>query len=692
MKAIDDKIWYNIKRRFIVIIVVLSFFLGFVFYKAVKIHFFESENYSGFAKKQYEGFVLINKTRGAIFDRNLKELATTVPYKTISVYPYLLESTKKKPENKEKALKILSKHLNISEQDLLKKLEGKTTFAYIQKLVPKDISEKLEKELNANNVEGVNFEAEVKREYPNGELASQIIGFTGGESIGLQGIEKYFDDELKFHGDKLNALKDAKRNVVEVKDFDFDNINGSYNQIVLTIDSFIQYFTEEELKKGVEENKAKRGLAIVMKADTGEILSMAQYPSFDLNNYKDVKDKSLYNPLATSLVYEPGSTFKVMTIAAAINEKVVTPQTSFDCENGKYKVGRFIIRDSHPNGVLTVEEILKKSSNIGALKAVTRLERDVFYKYVKDFNFGEKYNLTLPGQERGLVQPLKRWKTVEMSNIAFGQGIAVTPLQLTTAFTSVINGGNLMEPLLVKEIINEKKEVVKKFEPTVIRKVISQETSNLMKDMLEHVVSTQGTAVKASIPGVRVGGKTGTAQKVDSTRKTYSDKRISSFIGFFPIEKPEFVILVLIDEPSFSSYGGLVAAPVFREIAIKILNYYHKLPQDMEQIKLNIKSLTDKIESNLDIPNFRENFKLLQEVNKTGELDINIPVQEEDTATDIMPNVLNMDIRNAFSQFKSGLYNLEIDGTGIVTRTIPATGENIYKGQTVKIYLSQDEL
>ncbi len=668
MKQIDSLIWNHIKKRILAITVALAILLTYVFYNAINVFFINGEKYQQIATNQYKTSLQINKKRGTIYDSNNKPLAISVPTESIFVHPHLLTE-------RDKALKILSRELKIPYNELFRKIfEKKRYFIYLKRQLDREFTKKLLQELKDNGVSGVGTEAEIKRFYPNNELAAQIVGFTGVDAQGLSGIEKYYNDILQFKGEMIAARKDAKRNIFDFSIDEFDNINEQYHDVVLTIDSFIQYATEESLKKGVIKTGSKRGIAIVMNPSSGEVLAMAQYPTFDLNSFKTAP-KQLWKSAGVSFVYEPGSTMKVMTIASAINENIVKPSDEFDCENGRTKLGRFIIRDSKPHKILNVSDIMKVSSNIGTLKIILQMAKDDFYKYIKGFGFGKKYDIPIPGQEIGLVQPLKRWKKVEISNISFGQGIGVTPLQLITAFSSVINGGKLIKPLLVKEIRkHDKIEVVQKFEPEILESIITKKSSETIKEMLEKVVSKEGTAPQAAIPGVRVGGKTGTAQKVDPTQKGYSDKRIASFIGFFPYEKPLYSILVIMDEPMISTYGGVVAAPVFKEIAIKLLKYNHMLPKE------NL--LTE--EEPLFLLDLKKTFSIVEEAVKSEATEEELLNGENIDST--MPNLIGLDLRSALSQVDNGR-EIDLVGSGEVYKTIPVAGEKIDSNQKIQIYL-----
>lgn len=664
MKKIDSALWSEIKKRLLILIAAIIILFLYVFYNVLNVQFIQGKDYKEAAKRHYRTTVRVQQKRGTIYDRRLKPLAISIPVKSIYVSPSALSDA-------EGAIAILMHHLNLDYQSIFRKIfGGGRHFSYVKRLISKDLAGQIQAALDEKGIKGVGFEDEIKRYYPHRQLAAQLIGFTGLDAKGLTGVERSFDQKLRFRGGKLDALKDAKRNIISLKN-STGSIKGKYHQVQLTIDAFIQFSVEETLKKWVLKSGSKRGVAIVMIPDTGEILAMSQYPTFDLNEYQNSEPK-LWKPLGLSMVYEPGSTFKAISLAAAINEGVVTPHTNFDCENGRIKIGRFFIRDSKPHGLMDLSDILMVSSNIGTLKALERLNTDTYYNYIKSFGFGSRYKIALPGQERGLVQPKKRWKRVERANISFGQGIGVTPLQLITAFSAVINGGKLMSPSLVKGLLDQKGKVTKIIQPKILKNIISPGTSAKMRKMLQRVVSRKGTAPRAAIKGISIGGKTGTAQKVDPALRRYSDKRIASFIGFFPVEEPKFTILVIMDEPTLSNYGGVVAAPPFREMTLKILKYYHLLPENFNE---------NDIDDIVKLPNFRHRLKLLNGI-KPDKTDNMPPLGER------MPDLMGLSLTSAVQKLKNK-GKLKVIGSGIIEQTDPAPGALLIEGEEIKIFLQE---
>jgi cell division protein FtsI (penicillin-binding protein 3) len=346
----------------------------------------------------------------------------------------------------------------------------------------------------------------------------------------------------------------------------------------LTIDENLQYIAERELAAGVREYQAQAGAVVVLEPDSGRILALANQPDYNPNAFSRYKTKDWRNR-AVSDTFEPGSTMKVFLMASALNERVVSPNQLINCENGSYRVGGRTIHDHHPHGILTAEEVLKVSSNIGSAKIGKMLERKRLHSYLRDFGFGQKSGIDLPGEENGILRDPTRWFEIDLATISFGQGISITPLQLAAATAAIANGGYLMEPYVVERVTDSSGVVLTERQPKVVRQVVSSEVAARVARMMEMVTADDGTGIKARVPGFRVAGKTGTAQKVDPVTGGYSaDKRVASFVGFVPAEDPRLVVMVMIDEPRGQVYGGLVAAPVFARISTQALQYLKVMP------------------------------------------------------------------------------------------------------------------
>jgi len=555
-----------LKFRIFVILVGFILITITISARAYQLHVLKSEEYSQHAKRQRESCIPIAPKRGVIYDRNKEELAVSVDVDSIYADP-------RKVTDISKYVKKLSPILKVNGKKLRERLSRKRHFTWIKRRVPPDQSLKV----RGLKLDGIDFLKEAKRFHPNRELAGCIVGFVGLDPKGLEGLELEYDNYLKGEGTFSIVERDALGRTIFSHGLERrDALTG--NDLVLTIDKTIQYIAETELSKAVLKAKAESGIVIVMNPKTGELLAIAVNPQFNPNIFWKYPAFSWRNRAITDS-FEPGSTFKVFSVAAAIEEGILSRNNIFFCENGSYKVGRETISDVHPHGWLSVKNIIKYSSNIGAGKLGEKLGKDKLYEYIKKFGFGEKTGIDLPGETKCLVRPLGKWSRVALDTISFGQGISVSAIQLVTGLSAIANKGQLMKPHVVRQIISPKGKVIREFKAQAIRKVLSEKTAGEVTYILKSTVLKGGTGVKASFDGYEVAGKTGTAQKVDSSSGTYfKNKYIASFMGFVPADHPEIAILVVIDEPKGSYYGGDVAAPVFKRVSEKTLRYLGVLP------------------------------------------------------------------------------------------------------------------
>ena len=449
-----------------------------------------------------------------------------------------------------------------------KEVSSNKQFAWIKRKASTDEITHLKK----SALSGVRFRSEQKRFYPKRELAANVIGFVGTDDYGLAGIEQTYQKKLKGMVYSQPIEQDGRgRNIQNLGSLSRSNL-GNYD-LMLTLDEVIQFNAEYHLKKQVERYKADSGMAVVMNPNSGEIYAMANVPQFNPNNYNKFTPETRKNNTVVSS-YEPGSIFKPIVAAAALDNGIPQPRDKFFCENGSFKIGGRNIGEAsgHKYGSLSMQEIIAKSSNIGAIKIAQKLGKDSFYEYIRKFGFGEKTSIRLPGVSSGLLGKRKNWNERSLASISFGQEIAVTPLQMVVALSAIANGGTLMEPHIAKALMRDGK-IIKEIKPKKIRRVISEKTSRQMMEILKFVVEN-GTGKKAAIDGFEVAGKTGTAQKYITETQSYSKTEfISSFIGYAPADDPRLAILVMIDNPKGRHWGGVVAAPVFVKIAEKSLRH-----------------------------------------------------------------------------------------------------------------------
>jgi cell division protein FtsI (penicillin-binding protein 3) len=562
----------------------------------------EHSYYRNRAERQHTVVVPIEPIRGELRDRRGDSLALSLKVESLfctppAFYPDYRAGKGDAVANwgdpdREAAQRVaaaLAPRLEMSRASVLEKLLRKKPFVWIER----QMSTGRAAAIRELKLDGVDFLPESKRQYPRGSLACQIIGFTNLDGVGQLGIERTFDEQLAGKEGQLIAPRDAKgRLLILQENFAKIPVNGSTLQ--LTIDSTIQHLVEEALVVAMEKNHPATAYAVVVDPNTGEILAMAGTPSFDPNHILPKKfmnrsesewtpaEKEEYrhelerqkaarkvHPVEDS--YEPGSTMKIFTASIALEERKVHLGEGINCEGGRWHYKDATVSDTHHNGVLTFEEVLWKSSNIGAAKIGLRLDPAVHYQYLRKFGFGEPTGLNFPGETGGHLPPLDRWSATSQMTMSYGYGLSVSPLQVLMAGCALANGGRLMQPYLVQKVFNDQGVMLEEFKPKVKAQVISEETSAMMREALKGVI-TSGTAPKAKLDGVEAFGKTGTSRKIINGK--YDLRRhFGSFMGFFPADKPQYGILFMLDDPSGSSYGGDVAAPLFKIVGDAIMRY-----------------------------------------------------------------------------------------------------------------------
>lgn len=565
IREVDNRI--NRKRVYFLFFLFIAAFI-LIIYKLVSIQYLYASKYKTYADFQHMEEFVINSKRGKILDRNEVELATSLIEKTVYANPKLVISP-------EKEARALSEILESDPVELESKLNDKELgFVYIKRQISSETADLI----SQLNLPGIYIQNENKRYYPQDEIASSTIGFTGIDNNGLSGIELEYEKVLRGVDGKYLIEKDVYGKIIPGSNNNYiAPLDGG--DIVLTIDSQVQYIMQQKLAEVAEAYKAEHAIAVVMDPKTGEIYAMGSYPGFSLDNYQDY-ETSLYKNLGISFTYEPGSTFKIVNISSAIESGSIGPEQSFNLPPS-IKVGDKIIKEIFRtyNINYTTGEIIKYSSNIGAVTSALAMGKQVFYESIKRFGFGEVTGIDLPGEEPGLIYNYKQWPSSMIGALAIGQSISVTPLQLVRAACVIANGGYLVTPYIVKEIRlpNDKIEYPAKKEDV---KIISTETASAVKDMMLECVK-DGTGTRAQIEGVNVCGKTGTAQKSNKSGIGYTEGRvITSFLGFAPYENPQVAVLIVVDEPQGAEneiWGGTVAAPIFKDImsfSLKRLRFY----------------------------------------------------------------------------------------------------------------------
>lgn len=496
--------------------------------------------------------------RGAIYDINLKTQAFNMSLDSLYAVPKVIK-------NKEAAINQLLPILGTERSYLEDRLNRKKDFIWLARKITPEKSVAIKK----LNIKGLGFLKETKRIYPNSYLASHIIGFSGMDNTGLEGVERDYNKYLKGIPGWAIFLRDARQKKLDIWEKMVVPVDGL--NLVLTIDEVIQYIAERELDKAFKNFNAKAASIVVMDPYTGRILAMASRPTYDLNNHSNISKDSMRNRVICDL-FEPGSVFKIVTASAALEEKKVTEEDVFFCENGSYKVGGRILHDHKPHGNLTFRQVIEESSNIGTVKVAQLLGPDTLYKYIKDFGFGSKLGIDLSGEVSGIIRPVSLWSKTSITSLPMGQEVGVTALQLASAISVIANGGLLMKPYIIDSIRDNQDRIIKQNKPVLLHQVISVDTSMRIKKILTGVIE-EGTGKLAKVFGFSAAGKTGTAQKLEPNGSYSHNKFIASFIGFSPAEDPLLTIVVTVDEPYPSYFGGVVAAPVFQKVAGDAIRY-----------------------------------------------------------------------------------------------------------------------
>jgi cell division protein FtsI (penicillin-binding protein 3) len=521
------------------------------------------------AQNEYTKELVIRGKRGTIYDTHHQAMAVSVETTSIAAYPSVLK-------NKKDVAAKLAKALQLKRHIVQKKLASRKSFVWLKRQASPNHVAAVKK----LKLRGIEFLPEHSRFYPNTTLGAQVLGFTGIDGHGLEGLEFYYDRELKGTEQRITVIKDALG-----RGFDADQLadqSKAGNNLVLTLDRHIQYITEQVLAKSVAQHKAKSGMAIVMVPKTGALLALAHYPFFNPNAFGRYNREAWRNRAITD-PYEPGSTMKIFSAAAALESGASTPNTIYYCENGTYPIGAHTIHDTKSYGWLSLQQIVKYSSNIGAVKVVEKVGPQTLYEYLQAFGFGNRTGIDCPGESPGTLSHFKRWTALDTGAIAFGQGVSVTGLQLISAVAALANDGLMMRPHMVQAVSDHNGRLLRTIEPVAMHQVLSVKTARSVRRIMRTVLTEGGTGIKADLDGYAVCGKTGTAQKIDHNGKYAKNKYVSSFVGFAPTERPALAVLVVIDEPQGTFYGGLVAAPAFKKIIQQTLGYLNIAPTSGKQ-------------------------------------------------------------------------------------------------------------
>ncbi len=606
--------------------------------RAFHLQIHDGKDLSRRAERQSRMVERVSPRRGVIVDRNGQPLAISVPVPSI----YALRD---QVPNKKSAARDLARPLNQDPGTLYTRLSRGSGFVWLSRMVEPAVAQ----QVRAMGIKGVGLKTESRRYYPNTDLAGSVLGFVGTDR-GLEGLENSLEEHLR-GGDGVRVLNLDARGEKMTSASAWEKPPAVGSTVQLTLDRNIQFFVEQSLRKGCIDFGATGGAAIILESSTGRILAMASYPSLNPNDFGKF-DQAAYRNKAISLVYEPGSTFKVITVAAALEENIFDEMDILFCNNGRYEMADVVINDHVPHGWLTLMGIIRKSSNIGASKVGLELGKEKLGGYIKAFGFDRKTGVLLPGEGQGILRDEKKWTQVDLANISFGQGVGVTPLQMVNAINALATGGELLKPYIVEKISSSSGEVILHNRPGVHRRVISEGTAKKVMRMMETVTESGGSGVKAAISGYRVAGKTGTAQKFELAKKEYSgEKFIASFTGFIPSRDPVITCIVVVDEPKEKIYGGTVAAPIWRDMVVKTLKYLQVAPSGPEELS--------------PVRNSSET-TLARKKN---------PLTNPDNLA--MPDLRGLTLREALGKLPEVRAQVSVTGTGIVVDQVPMPGGGI---------------
>lgn len=558
----------KIRARVLVIGAFFSLFLLVIAGRSVYLHVLTGKALASKAKSQYMSIKIASGKRGTIYDIHRQELAISTDTTSIGAFPG-------KIADRDDAAGKLAKVLGIKSSYVRKRLSSKKPFVWIKrKVAPKTVVA-----LKALELKGIEYINEHKRAYPNRSLAAQLIGFTGIDENGLEGIEYRYNEELEGSSDEVTIIRDALGRGFNTAETRFSSYDG--NDIILTLDKRIQFIAERYLNAAAEEYEAKNGTAVVMNPNDGSVLAIAQYPPINPNTFSSY-DRSLWRNRAVTDPFEPGSTLKLFLAAAALESGLCTPNSIFFCENGKYRVGNKNIRDTHPDDWLSLQQIIKVSSNIGAVKVAEMIGREALYDTLTSFGFGKKTEIDCPGETRGILAHHSKWTALDTGAISFGQGVSVSAIQLLSAVSTIANGGFQVQPHILHKVTDPNGRTLRTFDDFPGKRIISEETAGKLKRIMASVTTTGGTGVNAALQKYSVCGKTGTAQKISNEGVYSEDKFIASFVGFAPQNHPKLAVLVVLDEPLVNYYGGTAAAPAFKNIVHDTLNYMNVPPEILD--------------------------------------------------------------------------------------------------------------
>jgi cell division protein FtsI (penicillin-binding protein 3) len=619
------------------------------------------DEYLRLAESQHAKSIALRPKRGPILDRNGQVLAVSSAAETLYALPARVDDAGR-------LAKRLAPVLGEPAADIVKRLDTSKRFVFVKRRLPPAVAQAV-RELHEP---ALGFLEESLRLYPNRELAAQVVGFEGGEGKGLGGIEQAWDAHLAGQEGRALVERDALGREVTGAPVILKPSRPGQG-VVLTLDATLQYIAEKEVDAAWRRTRSRAAMAVAMDPRTGEILALAIRPTFNPNAFATASDDERRNRAVTD-PFEPGSTFKVILAAGALEEGVVRPTDRLYGENGAITVASATIHDWKKYGWLTFSEVLQNSSNVGSIKVGLALGKDRYYKYIAGFGFGTATGVGLPGESRGQLRGPERWSGLSLATMSIGQEISVTAVQMVSAFAAVANGGRLMQPQIVRAVVDGTGREMQGFEPKAIRQVISPETARTLTGIMTKVVS-EGTAHNAAIVGFEVAGKTGTAQKMDPATRRYSRAPgVLSFVGFVPAEDPRLAMIVLLDEPKNEKWGSEAAAPMFSAIGAEALRYLHAPPKDTAPVQIVREQGEPQPEARRAIP------IMGAERSEAG-------VSAVDDGPSAMPAVTGLSLRQAMQTLAPLDVRLEVAGRGVVSAQTPAAGATLAPGMVARLTL-----
>ncbi|CAN5491812.1 penicillin-binding transpeptidase domain-containing protein [soil metagenome] len=693
-----------------------------IFLKLINVQILNSDKYRIAAKKQYENKIVLNPSRGLVYDRNMNVLVSNSLQLSFAADPNMIESA-------DSIATEFAKVFHKDKSEYLSKLTNKNvSFIYLERKVDINVAGGLD----SINVPGMIVLKEPKRVYNYGTLASQVLGFTSQDEKGLMGLEMSMDNELAGKEGYIVMQRDGKgQNKPSIEYPKKDPVNG--NSIQLTLDINIQKIAEEELTSAIQRYKADHGKVVVMSVKSGEILGMCSYPTFDPNNIRQEDTIGFKNRVITDM-YEPGSTFKLVSASACLEEKLYDKSSIINTENGEYNIYGLTIKDEHKSSSMTFQQVIEMSSNVGVAKLSMRLGSERFYKYARDFGFGISTGIELPGENKGMLKRPIDYTVTSLPYMGTGYEVNINALQIATAYNCIANHGMLLKPYIVRKESTSDGTIIFENHPQNVRQVVSENTSKIMTMLFTGVVE-RGTGTDAKIEGINVAGKTGTAQMYKNNEYT-SNAHTASFVGYFPAENPQILIAVILDDPkSGEFYGGKVSAPVFKTIAERIINFSGNLDFSQPQLK-NIEQKSNDIKFvNNDyslMPNLvnmkyedaveilkemRLNFDILESPKPSGKKDgrsmeviesqypeanskivisdnlkvklVKVKRKIDGNSLQMVPDVSSLSLRKAINILTTSGFNIEVNGFGEVVSQYPIAGSSMLPFSKVTIFCKQ---